>query len=89
MELEANDLARLWSQVSRGELILFTGAGFSIGAKDHSGRLIPSVSELKKGTLAVALSRRTLTTHTVQSAIFTALRCARRKRTSPTSCNRG
>jgi hypothetical protein len=48
MELEANDLARLRSQVSRGELILFTGAGFSIGAKDHSGRPIPSVSELKK-----------------------------------------
>ena len=48
MELEANDFARLRSQVSRGELILFTGAGFSIGAKDHSGRPIPSVSELKK-----------------------------------------
>jgi len=48
MELEANDLARLRSQVSRGELILFTGAGFSIGAKDHSGRPVPSVSELKK-----------------------------------------
>ncbi len=29
-------------------LHLFTGAGFSIGAKDHSGRPIPSVSELKE-----------------------------------------
>jgi SIR2-like protein/uncharacterized protein DUF815 len=48
MELEANDFARLRSQVSRGEIILFTGAGFSIGAMDHSGRPIPSVSELKK-----------------------------------------
>ncbi len=36
------------SQASRGELILFTGAGFSLGAKDHSGRPIPSVGELKK-----------------------------------------
>lgn len=48
MKLEANDLARLRSQASRGELILFTGAGFSTGAKDHSGHAIPSVGELKK-----------------------------------------
>jgi len=48
MELDAHDLARLKSQVSRGEVILFTGAGFSLGAKDHSGRPIPSVGELKK-----------------------------------------
>lgn len=48
MELEAHDFARLRSYVSRGELILFTGAGFSLGAKDHSGRPIPSVGELKK-----------------------------------------
>jgi hypothetical protein len=48
MELEAHDLARLRSQASRGELILFTGAGFSIGAKDHSGRPVPSVNELKR-----------------------------------------
>jgi hypothetical protein len=47
MELEAHDFARLRSQASRGELILFTGAGFSLGAKDHSGRSIPSVNELK------------------------------------------
>jgi hypothetical protein len=48
MELEAHDFARLRSQASRGELILFTGAGFSLGAKDHSGRPIPSVGELKR-----------------------------------------
>jgi len=48
MELEANDLARLRSQASRGELILFTGAGFSTGAKDRSGRSIPSSGELKR-----------------------------------------
>ena len=48
MQLEEHDLARLKSQVSRGEVILFTGAGFSLGAKDHSGRPIPSVGDLKK-----------------------------------------
>ncbi len=48
MELEANDFARLRSQASRGELILFTGAGFSLGAKDHSGRPIPSSYDLKR-----------------------------------------
>ena len=48
MELEANDFARLRSQASRGELILFTGAGFSVGANDHSGRPIASSHELKR-----------------------------------------
>src|ERR1022692_5089285 len=48
MELEAHDLARLRSQASRGELILFTGAGFSFGAEDHSGHPVPSVNELKQ-----------------------------------------
>jgi hypothetical protein len=48
MEIEAHDLARLRSQASRGELILFTGAGFSAGAKDHAGRGIPLGSELKR-----------------------------------------
>jgi len=48
MELEPNDLARLRSQASRGELILFTGAGFSLGAKDHAGRPIPSSKDLKR-----------------------------------------
>ncbi len=48
MELDANDLARLRSQTERGQLILFTGAGFSTGAKDRSGRPIPSSGELKR-----------------------------------------
>src|SRR6267378_380549 len=48
MQIEPTDLARLRSQVSRGELILFTGAGFSLGAKDRTGRNIPSSSELKR-----------------------------------------
>jgi hypothetical protein len=48
MHIDDSDLARLRSQATRGELILFTGAGFSLGAKNHSGQPIPSSSELKR-----------------------------------------
>jgi SIR2-like domain len=48
MKLESNDLARLRSQSARGELVLFTGAGFSTGAYDHSGASIPSSGDLKR-----------------------------------------
>ncbi|MGA2186347.1 MAG: hypothetical protein ABSH47_25305 [Bryobacteraceae bacterium] len=46
--LDSNDLARLRSQTARGELILFTGAGFSAGARDHSGVAIPSSGDLRR-----------------------------------------
>ena len=39
-------LKRLREQMSRGEVVLFTGAGFSFGATDRSGRPIPQVREL-------------------------------------------
>ena len=48
MQIEPADLARLRSQASRAEIILFTGAGFSVGAKDYSGRPIPSGWQLKR-----------------------------------------
>jgi SIR2-like domain len=48
MHIEPTDLARLRSQVSRAEVILFTGAGFSLGTKDHSGRLIPTSGQLRR-----------------------------------------
>jgi hypothetical protein len=48
MQMDSSDLARLRSQTSRGELILFTGAGFSVGAKNRSGQLIPTSSELRR-----------------------------------------
>ncbi len=41
MQINEVDLARLKSQISRGEVILFTGAGFSAGAKDRWGRGLP------------------------------------------------
>jgi hypothetical protein len=47
MQMEASDLARLRSQAARGELILFTGAGFSVGAKDRLGHAVPTSGELK------------------------------------------
>jgi hypothetical protein len=39
-------IERLSEQMSRGEVVLFTGAGFSRGALDHAGREIPQVAEL-------------------------------------------
>ena len=48
MKIEDSDLARLRAQISRGEVILFTGAEFSLGAKDRSGKQIPSAGDLKR-----------------------------------------
>jgi hypothetical protein len=41
-------LRRLGEQMSRGEVILFTGAGFSHGATDRHGVAIPQVKRLKE-----------------------------------------
>jgi len=48
MQIEPSDLARLRSQASRAELILFTGAGFSLGARDRARRPLLSSPELKR-----------------------------------------
>lgn len=48
MQIDPTDLARLRSYMSRGEVILFTGAGFSLGARDRAGQGIPSSSELRR-----------------------------------------
>ena len=40
--------ARLQSQLSRAEVVLFTGAGFSLDAEDSSGELLPSTEALTK-----------------------------------------
>ena len=39
---------RLAAQMSRGDLILFTGAGFSLSAASRSGQRIPSVENLRE-----------------------------------------
>jgi len=46
--------ARLRQQLSRGDLILFTGAGFSRGALTPRGRALPSGGELKQALWEVA-----------------------------------
>ena len=39
---------RFAAQMSRGDLILFTGAGFSLSATSRSGQHIPSVKDLRE-----------------------------------------
>ena len=46
--IDEHTLARLRSQVSRAEIVLFTGAGFSLSAKNRDGQSVPSVGELKQ-----------------------------------------
>jgi SIR2-like domain/Protein of unknown function (DUF815) len=53
VQISDADLARLKSQLSRGEIILFTGAGFSVGTADHSGRPTPSSGDLKRELWAI------------------------------------
>lgn len=48
MPIEPQTLLRLKSQLSRAEVVLFTGAGFSGAATDYRGRLIPGTEELKR-----------------------------------------
>lgn len=54
-EIERATLQRLSSQLSRGEVILFTGAGFSRDAVGRSGSSLPSVDELKAALRGIAL----------------------------------
>ena len=46
--IDKHTLTRLRSQISRGEILLFTGAGFSLDASDTTGRSLPSSTDLKK-----------------------------------------
>ena len=48
MPLNPNALQYLKNQISRGQMILFTGAGFSRGAFNHQGSPLPSTGELAK-----------------------------------------
>lgn len=44
--MEPNDLAYLAGQIAQGNVILFTGAGFSLGAQAEDGQSIPSAGQL-------------------------------------------
>jgi tetratricopeptide (TPR) repeat protein len=46
-EIDPNVFRRLASQMSRGDVILFTGAGFSIGTQNRDGVMLPDVPDLK------------------------------------------
>lgn len=46
--LADSTISRLKSQMSRGELVIFTGAGFSLAAISRKGIHLPSVADLKK-----------------------------------------
>lgn len=48
MAIEEQALVRLKSQLSRAEVLLFTGAGFGLAATDRNGRPIPGTEELKR-----------------------------------------
>ncbi|HOC43245.1 MAG TPA: SIR2 family protein [Thermoanaerobaculales bacterium] len=47
MILDQRTLDRLGSQISRGEIVLFTGAGFSVAARNRQGESVPSTDELR------------------------------------------
>jgi hypothetical protein len=47
-------LQRLSNQLSRGQAVLFTGAGFSMGASSRAGGPIPGVGELRESLWRIA-----------------------------------
>lgn len=53
MVIEEHTLARLKSQLSRAEVVLFTGAGFSVEATDRKGHPIPGSDALKRELWAI------------------------------------
>lgn len=59
MTIDASTLARLRHGMSNGDIVLFTGAGFSRGARATSGLLIPGVWELKRDLWRIAFPART------------------------------
>src|SRR5712691_1064955 len=52
--MQDQHIAHLRGLLSRGDLVLFTGAGFSAGATSISGRKVPSVEELRQALWAIA-----------------------------------
>ena len=47
-EIKATAIPHLQNQFERGFPVLFTGAGFSLGAKSRSGKPVPGVDDLKR-----------------------------------------
>src|SRR5438876_121969 len=79
MTLSDSTFARLRSQMERAEIVLFTGAGFSMGAKDRQGRPVPSSSQLKEELWALSYPDRALDSAATLGELF---EVARRRRQS-------
>lgn len=47
-------IPRLRSQMQRGQPVLFTGAGFSLSARDRDGRPLPSTTDLRDALHKIA-----------------------------------
>lgn len=74
MELKEQTIRRIASQMGRGELVLFTGAGFSLGAKDVTGAPVPSASELREELWRLAYGDEPLDPATTLGDIFEVLK---------------
>lgn len=57
MPIDEQSLTRLKSQLSRAEVLLFTGAGFSLAAKDRRGKSIPGTEELRRALWVICFPR--------------------------------
>jgi hypothetical protein len=49
-----NLLAYVRNQIGRAQIVLFTGAGFSLGAKSRSGAPIPTATDLRDALMGIA-----------------------------------
>lgn len=73
-------IKRVQGQMSRGQLVLFTGAGFSQGALDRSGKPVPGSTELRDLMFEIAFPGEALETDTsLGEAYAVALRRNRNK----------
>lgn len=77
MSLSDSTFARLRSQMERAEIVLFTGAGFSMGARDRQGRAVPSSTQLKEELWALSYPDRELDATATLGELFDVARSRR------------
>lgn len=61
---------RLAEQISRGEVILFTGAGFSLSAKNIAGTTVPTVRSLREALWPIAFPDHAFNEHSTLGDIY-------------------
>jgi hypothetical protein len=64
--IRSNDLAYLRRQIETGSLILLTGAGFSLGARDIQGRPLPNGAEFARELWRLCYSNEEFDSSTLQ-----------------------